>query len=261
MSDPLLQRSTQCAVTHLTLNSPHSLNALSVAMLTALQGELARIATDPTCRVVVLSGAGKAFCAGHDLREMQAARSQPDGGAATYRALFDQCSALMMAIAALPQPVIAQCHGVAAAAGCQLAAACDMVTAADTCRFGVNGINIGLFCSTPLVALRRKIAPSVACELASTGVFVSAARAIELGLVNRVAPPDQLDATTQDLARILAQKLPSALRLGKAAMRAADGDLAADYARASAIMVANLMQPDTAEGIAAFLDKRPPYWA
>ena len=257
MSDDILLSQTQDHITTLTLNSPATINALSTVMLTRLEAALDAIAVSGA-RVVILRASGKNFCAGHDLHELQSLRSAPDHGAAGFTALFTLCAAVMQKIAALPQPVIAQVHGIATAAGCQLAASCDMVVAAETARFGVNGVNIGLFCHTPLVALSRKIPPAQAFELAATGTFISAARAADLGLVTRLAAPDQLDSETRALAETLAGKLPLALAMGK---RAAAQPLAKAYTKATAAMVNNLLTPETAEGIAAFLEKRPPNWA
>ena len=262
MSNEILLRQDTDGIASLTLNAPASFNALSTAMLTALQAEIARLHSDPTIRVVILKGAGKAFCAGHDLREMQAARQSPDQGRAAFETLFALCADTMQALQALPQPTIAQVHGIATAAGCQLAASCDMITAAPGTRFGVNGINIGLFCSTPMVALARKIPPAIAFEMLTTGSFIDATRAYEVGLVNRLTTLESLDAETQALAETLAAKLPAALHLGKAAFRDTQTlDTAAAYASASATMVENIMLEDTDEGITAFLEKRPPNWA
>lgn len=258
----ILLRADEGPVAVLVLNQPARLNPLSNAMLAALEAELDAIAADPALRVLLIRAEGKAFCAGHDLREIQGARAAPDGGAAAFAALFDACGRVMQKIATMHKPVIAAVQGIATAAGCQLVASCDMVVAADTARFGVNGVNIGLFCSTPIVALSRKIAPAAAFELAATGDFLDAPRAQALGLVTRVAAPEALEATAMDLARKLAQKLPSALALGKAAFAAQSGlPLDQAYASAGAAMVANLLDADTAEGIDAFLDKRPPHWS
>ncbi len=261
MADPILLRHDDDHIATLTLNAPHSLNALSDAMLAALGTEFTRLATDATIRVVILQGAGRAFCAGHDLKEMQAARAAPDKGAACYADLFARCAAVMQMIPALPQPVIAQVHGIATAAGCQLAASCDLVTAADTARFGVNGVNIGLFCSTPMVALTRKIPASVAFELLVTGEFLTAVRAREAGLVNRISTPETLAGETLALARTIAGKLTAAVRIGKRAFHDQAGlPLAEAYILTGAIMQENMGWRDTAEGIAAFLEKRPPDW-
>jgi len=259
MSDILL-RHDDGPVATLTLNAPDRLNALSDAMLAALDAALATLANDPAIRVVILRGAGRAFCAGHDLREMQAARISPDGGAAAFADLFARCATVMQAIAALPQVVIAQVHGIATAAGCQLACSCDLVVADTHARFGVNGVNIGLFCSTPMVALTRKVPPAIAFEMLVTGEFLTATRAAEVGLVNRVSD-DPGDAALT-LARQIASKLSAPVRMGKAAFYAqAEHGLADAYALTAYVMVQNMALPDTDEGIAAFLEKRKPHWA
>ncbi|WP_112873554.1 enoyl-CoA hydratase [Paracoccus endophyticus] len=259
--DGLLRRENEGAVARLVMTSPGNFNALSREMIAALRATLDDIAGDASVRAVVIAGEGRAFCAGHDLRQMQAARSDPDGGRAAYQALFDDCAALMQALPALPQPVIAQVHGIATAAGCQMVAACDMAVAAHGTRFGVNGVNIGLFCTTPMVALTRAVPPKAAFEMLTTGEFIDADRARELGLVNRVVPPDELADAAMALAQTVASKLPAAVRLGKRAFHAQRGLALADaYAAAGPVMCDNMMLPDTDEGIAAFLDKRPPAW-
>jgi enoyl-CoA hydratase/carnithine racemase len=246
----------------LTLQSPGNLNALSDAMLAALRAALIRAGDDERARVVVLRGTGKAFCAGHDLREMQAGRAAADGGAAYFADLFGRCAEVMQMIPALPKPVIAQVHGIATAAGCQLVASCDLAVAAEGTRFGVNGVNIGLFCSTPMVALTRNVPRKQAFELLVTGDFVDAARARELGLVNRVVAPDALEAETMALARQIAGKLGAAVRVGKRAFHDQAGmSLAEAYAHTGAVMVENMLWRDTNEGIAAFIEKRKPDWA
>lgn len=261
MPDPILLRHDAENIATLTLNAPASLNALSDAMLAALADEFTRLAIDPTVRVIILQGAGRAFCAGHDLKEMQAARAAPDKGAAFFAHLFARCATVMQMIPALPQPVIAQVHGLATAAGCQLAASCDLVTAADSARFGVNGVNIGLFCSTPMVALTRKIPPAVAFEMLTTGEFIPAARAREVGLVNRIAPAETLADETRALALTIAAKLTAAVRIGKRGFYDQSRlPLAEAYALTGAAMQENMLWRDTAEGIAAFLEKRPPGW-
>lgn len=258
----LVTRADEGSIAVLTLASPSNLNALSRSMLLALDAVLEELAQDPRIRVVVLRAEGRNFCAGHDLNEIQAARNSPDGGAAEIAELFALCARVMQRLPALPQPVIAQVQGVATAAGCQLACSCDLVVAAETARFGVNGINIGLFCTTPMVALSRRIAPAAAFELLTTGEFLPAARAHALGLVNRLAPADDLEAETRALARILAAKLPQALRLGKRAFRAQLGlPLDRAYDVAGEVMVENALLAETAEGIQAFLERRSPSWA
>lgn len=262
MTDDLIQRRDEGHIATLTLNSPHSLNALSQAMIARLTAELDRLAQDRATRVVILRGAGRAFCAGHDLKEMQAARATPDKGAAFFRHLFDACAAMMQRLPALPQPVIAEVHGIATAAGCQLAASCDMVVASDDARFGVNGVNIGLFCSTPMVALTRKVPPAVAFEMLTTGEFLPAPRARDVGLVNRVAPPDQLGTETRRLAETLAAKLTAAVHIGKRSFYDQQGlSLAEAYRLTGDRMTENMLWRDTEEGIAAFLEKRKPDWA
>lgn len=258
---PLVLRQDQGHIARLTLNSPGNYNALSLAMIAALEAELDRIAADDGIRVVVLAAVGKAFSAGHDLREMQAARGDSDAGRAAYEQLFQRCAAMMQKLPALPQPVIAEVQGIATAAGCQLVASCDMAVAAEGVRFGVNGVNIGLFCSTPMVALARAIPPRAAFELLVTGEFIDAARARELGLVNRVAPADELTAQAMALAATVAAKLPAAVRLGKRAFhQQARLGLADAYAATGTVMCENMMRADTAEGIQAFLEKRSPNW-
>ncbi|MAU53793.1 MAG: enoyl-CoA hydratase [Roseovarius sp.] len=257
----ILDRSDEGAIAHLTLNSPGNLNALSDAMLAALQSGLDRLARDRTIRVVTLRGTGKAFCAGHDLREMQAARQSEDGGRAYFADLFARCTAVMTAIRDLPQPVIAAPHGIATAAGCQLVASCDMAVAATGTRFGVNGVNIGLFCSTPMVALSRNVPRKQAFEMLTTGSFIDTDRAQAVGLINRAVPADRLEAEVTALAETVASKLGTAVRIGKRAFyEQLEMGLDAAYAHTGAVMVENMLDRDTAEGISAFLDKRTPGW-
>lgn len=257
----ILEISQDGAVTHLTLNLPERLNALSDEMLAALQDTLDRLADDTDTRVVVISGAGKAFCAGHDLRQMTAMRQAEDGGAASFRDLFDRCARVMTRIKTMPQPVIAQVHGIATAAGCQLVATCDLALAAEGTRFGVNGVNIGLFCSTPMVALSRNIPRKQAFEMLTTGNFIDAARAAELGLINRVVSPNALADETGALAAQIAGKLGVAVRIGKRAFyEQLELPTEAAYAHTGAVMVENMLHADTREGIDAFLEKRDPDW-
>jgi enoyl-CoA hydratase/carnithine racemase len=248
-------------VTRLTLNRPASLNALSDAMLVALTSALGGLAGDRATRVIILRGTGNAFCAGHDLKEMQAARQAPDKGAAYFLDLFTRCGAVMQMIPALPQPVIAEVHGIATAAGCQLVASCDLAVAAEGTRFGVNGVNIGLFCSTPMVALSRNVSRKAAFEMLTTGEFIDAARARELGLVNRVVPAAELSGATLALAQVVAGKLTAAVKIGKRAFyEQASMSLADAYAHTARVMAENMMLAETAEGIQAFIDKRHPEW-
>ena len=257
----LLEMTQRGAVTHLTMNAPERLNALSDEMLAALQETLDGLAEDKATRVVTLSGAGKAFCAGHDLRQMTDKRQAEDGGAAAFKDLFDRCAAVMARIQSMPQPVIAQVHGIATAAGCQLVATCDMAVAAEGTQFGVNGVNIGLFCSTPMVALSRNIPRKQAFEMLTTGEFIPAERAEELGLINRVVPPEALAEETAKLADLVASKLGAAVKIGKEAFYNQIALPVADaYAYTGDVMVTNMLRDDTAEGIDAFLKKRPPNW-
>lgn len=257
----LVRREDRGAVARLVMTSGANYNALSLEMIGALTAAFAGIADQPV-RAVILAAEGKAFSAGHDLRQMQGARIGDDGGRAAYESLFAECATLMQAIAALPQPVIAEVQGIATAAGCQLVASCDMAVAAEGVRFGVNGVNIGLFCATPMVALTRAIHPRAAFEMLVTGEFIDARRARELGLVNRVVTPEKLAEETMALAQLVASKLPQAVRMGKRAFREQLGQSLADaYRQTGATMCENLMLPETGEGIAAFLEKRQPSWA
>lgn len=260
--DDVLLRQDQDHIARLVLNSPGNYNALSARMIAALTGALTAIGNDPHVRVVVIAASGRAFCAGHDLKEMQGLREAPDGGQAGFADLFAACARKMQLIPALPQPVIAEVQGIATAAGCQLVAACDMAVASDTVRFGVNGVNIGLFCSTPMVALTRAVPPKAAFEMLTTGEFIDAARAQQLGLVNRVVAPEALTEATMQLAATVASKLPAAVRLGKRAFHdQLRLGLAEAYATAGQAMCQNVLLEDTAEGMAAFVEKRAPAWA
>ena len=261
MNDALVLRADEGAIARLTLNNPSKLNALSDAMLAALLSALDEVAEDKAIRVVVLNGAGKVFCAGHDLKEMQAARSDQDNGRAAWLDLFARCSAVMARIQNLPQPVIAQAHGIATAAGCQLVATCDLAVAAEGTKFGVNGVNIGLFCSTPMVALSRNIHRKQAFEMLTTGEFIDAERAREVGLINRVATGD-LAEETMEFPKTIAAKLGSAVRIGKQAFyEQAQMPVAEAYAYTGEVMAVNMALDDTDEGIKAFLEKRKPSWS
>ncbi len=251
-----LLRRDQDNVAVLTLNRPAQRNALSMDLMGALLSALGDIANDGSVKVVILAGAGPAFCAGHDLKEL---RSRPQRE--SYQAVFARCSELMQAIVRLPQPVIARVHGVATAAGCQLAASCDLVVASQDARFATPGVNIGLFCSTPMVALSRAVPAKAAMEMLLTGDMVPAARAREIGLVNRVVPAASLEAEAMALARQIAAKSPLTLKIGKEAFyRQAEMDLASAYAYASEVMTRNMLAADAAEGIDAFLERRSPTW-
>jgi enoyl-CoA hydratase/carnithine racemase len=253
---PVLLREDREGVATLVLNRPARQNALSEALLAALQRALDDVAADPGVRVVVLAGSGTAFCAGHDLREMRA-RPELD----YYRDLFARCTRTMLSIAGLPQPVIARVHGVATAAGCQLVATCDLAVAAEAARFATSGIDVGLFCATPAVALSRNVSRKRAFEMLATGEFVDAATALDWGLVNRVVPAGELDAAVQELAGTLAAKSPVAIRAGKRLFaRQLAAGLEEAYALACETMASNLMAEDAGEGIDAFLAKRKPVW-
>ena len=254
---PLVLRDDDQGVTTLTLNRPQARNALSQAMLRALLDAFVAIAADQSVRVVILAGAGPAFCAGHDLKEIRAA-----GYAREYtEQLFADCAELMQAIVRLPKPVIARVHGIATAAGAQLVATADLAVAADDARFATPGVNIGLFCSTPMVALSRNLANKHAMQMLLGGDLIDAATALRFGLVNELAPAAELESATLTLARKIATKSPLTLAIGKEAFyRQAELSLADAYAYTRDVMVANLAAQDAQEGINAFIDKREPTW-
>lgn len=257
----LLERHDTNSIAHLKMNAPEKLNALSEEMLSALQSQFDSLQNDRQIRAVILSGSGKAFCAGHDLKEMTAGRQAEDGGKAYFTELFQKCARMMTSIQKLPQPVIAQVHGIATAAGCQLVASCDMAVAADSTRFGVNGVNIGLFCSTPMVALSRNIPRKQAFEMLTTGQFINAERACELGLVNRIASEDELEEATTELAETVASKLAVAVKIGKEAFyNQLQMPLSEAYDYTGSVMAENMLFRDTEEGISAFIEKRDPNW-
>jgi enoyl-CoA hydratase/carnithine racemase len=252
----ILLRHDSDAIATLTLNRPAARNALSMGLMEALDAELSAIATDASVKVVIIAANGPAFCAGHDLREI---RSTPTRGA--YEAVFALCSRLMQRIVRLPKPVIAQVHGVATAAGCQLVASADLAVAADTARFATPGVDIGLFCSTPMVALTRAVGRKAAMEMLLTGDMVPAARARELGLINRVVPEADLHGATRALAAQIAGKSPLTVAIGKEAFyRQAEMGLSEAYDYASQAMTRNMLARDAEEGIDAFLTKRKPQW-
>jgi enoyl-CoA hydratase/carnithine racemase len=255
-TEPMLIREDQDGVATLRLNRPLQFNALSEAMLDGMQRALDAIAQDAKVRCVVLAGAGKAFCAGHDLREMHGNRDL-----AYYQALFARCGAVMQAIQTLPVPVIARVHGIATAAGCQLVASCDLAIASHEARFAVSGINVGLFCATPAVALSRNVAPKRAFDMLVTGRFIDAATALDWGLINEAVAADELDAAVAHKAADIASKSPAAIRHGKAMFyRQRQMTLADAYICAGDVMARNMMEEDADEGVAAFLGKRKPIW-
>jgi len=255
-AEPLLAVATDAGVATLTMNRPAQYNALSSAMMAELRATLDRIAADPAIRVVVIAAAGKAFCAGHDLREM---RAQPS--LAFYQSLFADCSRLMARIQSMPQPVIARVHGTATAAGCQLVAMCDLAVAADQARFAVSGVNLGLFCSTPAVALSRNLGRKAAFEMLVTGEFIDAQQALERGLVNRVVRLERLDDEIGALARSILAKPAVAIAAGKGLFyRQLEMGIDAAYQLAGQTMACNMMAPEALEGVQAFIEKRPPDW-
>ena len=258
---PVLLRERDGPIAVLVLNRPAARNSLSEALLNALSAAFADIANDKTIRAVVLAANGPAFCAGHDLKEVTAHRADSDGGRAYTRQLMQDCSQLMQVIINLPQPVIAAVEGVATAAGCQLVASCDLAVASSAAKFSTPGVHIGLFCSTPMVALTRNVARKHAMEMLLTGEMVAAADAARIGLVNRVAEAGKARAEAIRLARKIAAKSSATVKLGKEAFyRQIDMNIAEAYAYASEVMVENMMARDAEEGIGAFIDKRDPTW-
>lgn len=254
--DRILLRTEASGIVTLTMNRPSQFNALSEDMLDELQSQLDSLLDDKSARVVILTARGKAFCGGHDLKEM---RARPDED--YYRYLFNKCSKMMLTMTQIPQPVIARVHGVATAAGCQLVANADLAVASTAATFATSGINLGLFCSTPGVPLSRNILRKHAMEMLLTGDFISADRAAALGLVNRVVEMDQLDAEVADLAQHIAARPAVAVRTGKQMFyQQIDKELKPAYEYAAEVMASNMMAADTAEGIDAFIEKREPGW-
>ncbi len=252
---PLLREDVD-GITFLTLNRPRQYNALSSALLQALHAELDAIAADPAIRVVVITGSGSAFCAGHDLKEMRSLDDQSQ-----VSGLFQRCSEMMLKIVRLPQPVIAEVNGLATAAGCQLVAQCDLAVSADHVKFAVSGVNLGLFCSTPAVALSRAVSRKRAAEMLFTGDFIEASKALDWGLVNRVVPAGELRNATLQLGARLVAKPREALAMGKALFyRQMESGLESAYKDASATITCNMMLPVAIEGVDAFIQKRPPKW-
>ncbi|MCH2221501.1 MAG: enoyl-CoA hydratase [Dechloromonas sp.] len=254
-SDTLILRNDRTdGLTTLTLNRPNAFNSLSKDLLSALQAELDAIAASKSVRVVVIAGAGKAFCSGHDLKEMRANHSKD-----YMQALFKQCGELMLTITRMPQPVIARVHGIATAAGCQLVSMCDLAVAADVAKFAVSGINVGLFCSTPAVGLARNLGRKAALEMLLTGDFIDAMEAKTRGLINRVVPADALDAEIERLAGSILAKSAVAIRIGKGMFyKQLEMGLSDAYDYAAEVMACNMMSEDAGEGIDAFMQKRKP---
>jgi len=255
-SEPLVIKENSGSVVTLTLNSPKQFNALSIELLAAMQAELDNIAQDKTIQVLVIAANGKAFCAGHNLKEM---RANPD--VAFQRALFEQCSQMMLTINQMPQVVIAKVQGIATAAGCQLVAACDLAVASDNAKFATSGINVGLFCSTPAVAVSRNLSRKQAFEMLITGEFIDAHTALQQGLINRVASAEQLDQMLQSLIDAITHKSSVALKTGKTMFyKQLDMELADAYEYVSEVMSCNMMADDVSEGIDAFIEKRSAIW-
>lgn len=257
----LVERIDDGAISRLLLNQPSRLNVLSDDLLNTLQEELSSVGKSKNIRCLIISGAGNGFCAGHDLKEMTNKRQNPDGGVAYFRDLFVRCSKMMTTIRSLPQPVIAQVHGIATAAGCQLVASCDLAVADDSARFGVNGVNIGLFCSTPMVALTRAVGRKKAFEMLVTGQFIEAKEAKEIGLINKISEIGQLEKTTDELALQITSKLGDAVKIGKEAFyKQSEMNLNDAYDYTGAVMAENMMFEQTKKGINLFLDKKTPEW-
>ena len=261
-NEPLVIVSHDEAVAILTLNQPHAINALSQEMLEVLQAQLDAIADNKAIKAVILRSSSEHFCAGHNLKEMTARRSDKDGGKAYFIELFAICSRLMQRIVTLPQPVIAEVRGIATAAGCQLVAACDLAVASQTARFATSGVNIGLFCSTPMVALSRNLSRKQSMEMLLLGDFIDAVRVHEMGLVNQVVEDDALEAESLDMARRIAAKSSSAVKIGKEAFyKQLEMPLRDAYAYAGEVMATNMMFKDAEAGIGAFIEKKEmPDW-
>ncbi len=261
MTDTLLQQHGEDGVLRLTLNAPERRNSLSCDMLSALQTALDDARDNPAVRVIVLAANGPVFCAGHDLKEMTAARANSDRGRAFFETTLAQCAQVMQSVVALPQPVIAEVHALATAAGCQLAASADLVVASESAQFATPGVHIGLFCSTPMVALSRAVGRKHAMEMLLLGDPIDAQTAWRMGLVNRVVPDAALHETTNAMAAQIAAKSTLTLKTGKRAFYAqCELDLGAAYDYASAVMTENMLAFDAEEGISAFIEKREPSW-
>lgn len=260
--NPLLLESNGGGVLRLTLNDAATRNSLSEAMMAALRAALDKARSDKSVRVIVLAAQGPAFSSGHNLKEITAHRCDADKGAAYFASLFDTCARLMISIVRHPKPVIAEVQGLASAAGCQLVASCDLAIAADTARFCTPGVNIGLFCSTPMVALARNVSQKHAMEMLLTGDIIDAQDAARMGLVNRVVSPNELSEKVDALAKKIASKSMVTVKTGKEAFYAQiDLPLEEAYAFTARVMTENLLQRDAEEGIAAFIGKRPPQWS
>lgn len=260
-SDDLILEERRGAVAILTLNRPPARNALSLAMIAALHGAIERMSRDESVSVVILAAAGPAFCAGHDLKELTAHRDDDDRGRAFFAETMRACAAMMQAIVHCPKPVIAAVHATATAAGCQLVATCDLAVAADSAAFATPGVNIGLFCSSPMVALSRNVPRKQAMEMLLLGEMLEAGAARDYGLVNRVVPADHVMQEAMSMAETIASKSPLTVAIGKEAFyRQLELDLSGAYDYAADVMVRNMLARDAEEGINAFIEKRPPRW-
>lgn len=261
MTVDILLEDRDGAVARLTLNRPSARNALSLAMLETLTQAVTRLGADKSVHVIVVAGNGPAFCAGHDLKELTAARADQDKGHAFFEETMGKCAALMLSIVRCPKPIIAEVHGIATAAGCQLVASCDLAVASDDARFATPGVNIGLFCSTPMVALSRNVGRKAAMRMLLMGDMVSAEDARAIGLLSDVVAPSDLTETTMEMATQIASKSPTTLKIGKEAFyQQIEMPLPDAYDFASNVMVMNMLEPDAQEGIGAFIEKRTPSW-
>lgn len=261
MTEDIVLVTRQTTVAHLTMNRPAARNSLSLEMLEQMHSAIRDLGEARDVHVIVINANGPGFCAGHDLKELTAARAHADQGLAFFEETMGKCARLMQAIVTCPKPVIAQVHGIATAAGCQLVASCDLAVAAEDARFSTPGVNIGLFCSTPMVALSRNVSCKAAMEMLLTGDMIPADQAVQFGLLNKVVAADDLEAAANALADTIAAKAPATLRIGKEAFyQQVEMPLVDAYDHASRVMVANMMKPDAEEGIGAFIEKRTPNW-
>lgn len=255
-SESLVMRQDDQGISFITINRPAAYNALSIECMEALIAEFTALSQDQKIKVIILAGSGKGFCAGHDLKQIRDNREQ-----SFYEKTFELCSRLMLSIVHCPKPVIAKVHGIATAAGCQLVASCDLAVATEESRFATPGVNIGLFCSTPMVALSRNVSPKHAMEMLLLGEMISARKACEIGLINRAVEADKLDQVTQEIATKIASKSPLTIKIGKRAFYdQLEKDLEGAYEHCGKVMVENLMTRDASEGISAFIEKRTPIW-
>ncbi|WP_282606219.1 enoyl-CoA hydratase [Pelagibius sp. Alg239-R121] len=260
-ADDILIEDRDGSVARLTMNRPAARNSLSLEMIGRIHQAIIDLGASRDVHAIVLAGNGPAYCAGHDLKELTSARQHPDKGLAFYRETMGSCSRLMLSIGDCPKPVIAAVRGTATAAGCQLVASCDLAVATSDAQFATPGVNIGLFCSTPMVALSRNVSRKKAMEMLLTGEMIDADNALQAGLINRIVEPEALEQTTLALATRIARKAPATIRVGKNAFyRQASMSVSEAYDYTAEVMVQNMMEPDAEEGIGAFIEKRPPSW-